>query len=656
MKMLATHRNFFTAVIILFILGAISIFLFTSSYQRWAEMNEHETRVLHNIQHAKFKLAKTHLWFEEMMTGDEMLDKELIFDSIKGSADLIKESIAIERKSSIVDADLIDELGKYGYRVAEFEELARKRWAISEQSGPESELDDFFDDLFDDIINKSVKLEVKIVEHLEGMQKEHDRSFYSFIAGWSFAFLCSFALLISVNKKRSYAEIELGSAYDELASTNKELESVNEEVSAANEELEAINEELTATNEEYDAINEELGAVNIELDATNKDLKDEILEREKVEKDLVRSQNDVVKEKNKLSAILASIGDGISIQDRDYNIIYKNEFYNEIFGPDIIGRKCYEVYEKRDSVCVGCPVMKTFETGEITTATRVGIKENGSKLYVDITASPIRDENDEVVACLEMARDVTSKTLLAKERESLIEDLEYTNRELDAFAHTISHDLKAPLRGIMSLVDWMNKDYRGMLGDEGDERLELLNKRSKRMFDLIDGVLKFSRVGRSMEKMAKLDLNMLVKDVIDMLSIPPGIIVRVENELPVISCKESALEMLFLNLISNAVNHMGRDTGEVRISCTSDHSMGVHTFCISDTGTGIDEENHDSIFELFNTSGVLDDTTGTGIGLSIAKKVVEQCGGEIWLKSKRGEGSNFYFTLNDNCTARTNNG
>lgn len=229
-----------------------------------------------------------------------------------------------------------------------------------------------------------------------------------------------------------------------------------------------------------------------------------------------------------------------------------------------------------------------------------------------------------------------------KQTELLIK-VDNINKELKDFASIVSHDLKAPLRGIKSLATWILDDCSDKLGEKGNEQMNLLLGRVERMHNLIDAVLQYSRVGRTEEKIVKVNLNDFVPEAIDMLVPPQNISITIENTMPVIECAEIHLMQLFQNLLSNAIKYMDKPQGLIKIGCIEQD--GFWKFSIADNGPGIEEKHFDKIFKMFQALSVSEDSEGTGVGLTIAKKIVELYGGSIWVESEIGKGSTFFFTL-----------
>ncbi len=217
--------------------------------------------------------------------------------------------------------------------------------------------------------------------------------------------------------------------------------------------------------------------------------------------------------------------------------------------------------------------------------------------------------------------------------------LETSNRELDQFAYVASHDLKAPLRGIANLSQWLEEDFGGQISEEASEHLELLRGRVHRMEGLIDGILQYSRAGRLREPPEQVVVGDLVSDVIDLLAPPEDAVIRV-GDLPVLHAERLPLQQVFMNLIGNALKYAGA-APEVTISVSD--AGDFHEFVVADNGPGIAPEFHDRIFGIFQTLEARDKVEGTGIGLSLVRKIVDSRRGRVWVESGEGAGAAFHF-------------
>ncbi len=240
-------------------------------------------------------------------------------------------------------------------------------------------------------------------------------------------------------------------------------------------------------------------------------------------------------------------------------------------------------------------------------------------------------------------RDITERKKAEQQQANLLEELEKTNQELKEFAYIISHDLKAPLRGITTIIGFIMEDYADKFDENGRKQAELLGSRAERMHNLIDDVLRYSRVGRENEEKVQVNLNSLVPEIIDLITPPGEISITIENELPEIVCVRTRIAQVFQNLIENAVKYMDKPDGRVKVGCVKEAEF--FKFSVSDNGPGIEEKHFEKIFKVFQTLNRRDEVEGTGIGLSVVKKIVSTYGGCIWVESEVGRGSTFFFTL-----------
>ncbi len=231
----------------------------------------------------------------------------------------------------------------------------------------------------------------------------------------------------------------------------------------------------------------------------------------------------------------------------------------------------------------------------------------------------------------------------------LNEDLEQANQELKYFAHTVSHDLKSPLRGIKRLAEWISTNHANKLDKNDREQLNLLMNRVGRMYNLIDGVLQYSSVGYAEEERVQVNLNKLVQDAIDMISPPENITITVEKELPTVEYGQTRIMQVFENLLSNAVKYMDKPTGKITIAGIEEKDFWK--FSVADNGPGIEEKYFEKIFKIFQVLSTDEESRSSGIGLSTVKKIVEMYEGKIWVESKPGQGSTFFFTLPKQKTA-----
>ena len=217
-------------------------------------------------------------------------------------------------------------------------------------------------------------------------------------------------------------------------------------------------------------------------------------------------------------------------------------------------------------------------------------------------------------------------------------ELERSNRDLDQFAHVISHDLKAPLRAIGNYAEWIEEDLGDRLAGESREHMELLKRRIRRMVGMVQGVLKYSRAGREESPPERVDIAAMLRATLDLVAAPAGVDVEIGPTVPVLTANRVQLEQVFMNLIGNALKYASRPAGRVRIEMREENCG--YEFSVADDGPGIPAGVQDRIWNLFHTS---DPADGTGIGLAVVKKLVDRQGGRVWVESAEGAGATFRF-------------
>ncbi len=237
----------------------------------------------------------------------------------------------------------------------------------------------------------------------------------------------------------------------------------------------------------------------------------------------------------------------------------------------------------------------------------------------------------------------TSFNHMVNELEKAQNKITQTNEELDNFAYIISHDLKAPLRAINQLSEFLLDDFRDQLNHEGQDMLNLISKRAMDMQNMITGVLDYSRIGRVSTPNEELDLNNLIMDVASMYASSPEVKVKIIKNLPTLHGAKILLQQLFQNLISNAVKYGDKEETHIEIDFESKGKN--YEFTVADNGPGIPEKYQAKIFEIFQTLESKSKSQSTGIGLSIVKRIVKTWDGEIGVRSEAQNGSTFFFTF-----------
>jgi PAS domain S-box-containing protein len=264
-------------------------------------------------------------------------------------------------------------------------------------------------------------------------------------------------------------------------------------------------------------------------------------------------------------------------------------------------------------------------------------------------ALPITDADGNIVewvgTCTDIDEQKRAAEHLRKRSEALAQmtaALQERNRELDQFAYVASHDLKAPLRGISHLSQWIEEDLGEQVTPEIREHLGLLRGRVNRMEGLINGLLQYSRVGRTAGTLEKVNVAELLEDVIDLLAPPADVQIELVGAFPTLQTERLPLSQVFSNLIGNAIKHHTSPHILIRVSA---EQQGIgYRFAVSDNGPGIAPQFHERIFTIFQTLSPRDTLESSGLGLSLVKKIVEHRGGKVWLESSEGQGATFYFT------------
>jgi PAS domain S-box-containing protein len=374
----------------------------------------------------------------------------------------------------------------------------------------------------------------------------------------------------------------------------------------------------------------------------------EIAERRQVEERLVREDAQLRESEARIRAIVNTAVDGIVTIDERGIVDTFNPAAERAFGyvaAEVTGRNVSMLMPAPYREAHDGYLARYLASGEkrIIGVGRevVGQRKDGSVFPMDLAVGEAQIGPRRLFTAV--VRDISARKASEAQLKDALVHLESANEELKNFAYVVSHDLKAPLRGIGSLADWLASDYADKLDGQGREYLALLKNRVTRMDGLIDGVLEYSRVGRVRETRVTVDLNALVPEIVDALAAPPGVTISVQDRLPAVVAERTRLRQLFQNLIGNAIKHLDRPDGEVRVAARDD---GDHyTFSVADNGPGIDPRHHERIFQLFQTLSPRDRKESTGVGLALVKKIVELNGGRVWLESRTGQGSTFFFTL-----------
>jgi PAS domain S-box-containing protein len=374
---------------------------------------------------------------------------------------------------------------------------------------------------------------------------------------------------------------------------------------------------------------------------------------EQLKGDRERVEHALITALQEWEATFNATSDPIMLVDGEFRIMQANHSASRFFGRPpgkILGQTVQSLLYGTDAPNDLCPLIMAKQTNKHEEA-EMYIPQKDT--WIAVSADPVNSDEGNATYFVHTIRDITyrkkTEQTLAQLNQNLhktVGELKKSNQELRNFAHVTAHDLKSPLRGIGSIADRLIRRYTDKLDDEGKDQLRLLITRVKRMSDFIDGILRYSAIGRVVEEPQQVDVNMLLSEIIGDNAVPENFEISIQKELPLVRYDRLRLKQVFQNLISNAVKYMDKPKGQIKIGCTEEN--GFWKFGVADNGCGIKEQYYEKIFEIFQTLTSRDKTESTGIGLTIVKKIVELHGGRVWVTSAIGQGSTFFFTLPKN--------
>jgi PAS domain S-box-containing protein len=355
---------------------------------------------------------------------------------------------------------------------------------------------------------------------------------------------------------------------------------------------------------------------------------------------------------SELMTFMNTLPDYIYVIQRDEQLI---TFCNDLFAAstrfktrqDTQGKTILECFLRRYARTCDKQNRQVFESGE-PLRIQESFKLRSTTIHLDTYKIPLKQLDGQVYGIITSSRDITE---LVEARQSLVErtiQLEATNRELDSFAYSISHDLRAPLRHINGFVNALQRELNAIhvvQNDKISHYLQVIENSSNRMGLLIDGLLTLSRVGRRDLNLRLTPIRPLVDAAIELVTAAgaaaPTVIEWCIEDLPTVRGDAILLQQVFTNLISNAVKFSrDRQPSQIKIGC-----LGGQTIYVQDNGVGFSMKYADQLFGAFQRLHSQQDFEGTGIGLAIVQRVIHRHGGSIWAKSEPGQGATFYLSL-----------
>jgi PAS domain S-box-containing protein len=353
-------------------------------------------------------------------------------------------------------------------------------------------------------------------------------------------------------------------------------------------------------------------------------------------------------------AVAANIpGTAIMIFDEHYNYsVVEGEILN-VFGYSktaLTGKNISEVLEPEMRRVVTGHLDKVF-AGE---AIEVKMKVGDYDLITNYV--PLKDDDQKVFSAMVVVTDVSGLTkaerqisqmnvILEKKVKDRTLQLEGINRELEAFTYSVSHDLRAPLRIIDGFANMVTEDYGGKLDDEANRMLKVIKNNAQKMGQLIDDLLKLSRVGKQEIVPVLADMESIVQNVIEEINelYSGNYTLDCRNILPAY-CDPVFMKQVWSNLIGNAFKYSSQKINP-EITISSEIKNREILYCIRDNGAGFDEQYADKLFGVFQRLHKSTEFEGTGVGLAIVQRIINKHGGRVWAEGSPGIGAAFYFTL-----------
>lgn len=354
----------------------------------------------------------------------------------------------------------------------------------------------------------------------------------------------------------------------------------------------------------------------------------------------------IIEEKNrqleKLSIVARETANGVFITDANGNIEWFNEGFSKLFGWKSIeeywqerGKNIFDVSGNENIVNL---ISESINERKSITYENSTPTKNQNKLWIQTTLTPIFDTKDQLTKMVFVETDITR--LKNSEEQYLA-----VNKELEAFSYSISHDLRSPLRAINGYSTILQEEHSAGMNDEAKNALNAILKNSKKMGELIDDLLTFSRLGRTPLTTSEINMNRLVQSVIEEeMTWNPKQIEFVVNELPSAKGTLTFIKQVLVNLISNAIK-FSKHTQNARIEVGSYYKDNCIVYYVKDNGAGFDMKYYDKLFGVFQRLHSQDEFQGTGIGLAIVQKIIHRHNGTVWAKSTLNEGTTFYFSL-----------
>jgi PAS domain S-box-containing protein len=350
------------------------------------------------------------------------------------------------------------------------------------------------------------------------------------------------------------------------------------------------------------------------------------------------------------TAILNSIPDMAWLKNKYGQYVAVNEQFAKTAGKKIeyiTGKTDFEIWTMEFAEKYHKDDLEIMQNGQRKYTEELQMDNTGRKYWIETTKTPILNDLMEVVGTVGIAREITERKKAELERETLIAELEAKNAELERYTYTVSHDLKSPLVTIRGFLGYLEKDALAGNAQKIKDDVNRIENAAQKMQALLNDLLELSRIGRLMNQPVEMLFTDIVKDAIDLVrgqADSKNVFIEIQNTPAIVHGDRTRLTEVIQNLVDNAIKFISsQPSPQVTIgACANEENKAI--FFVRDNGIGIEPQYHDRIFTLFNKLNT--DTEGTGIGLTLVKRIIEVHKGRIWLESELGKGTTFYFTLN----------
>jgi PAS domain S-box-containing protein len=366
-----------------------------------------------------------------------------------------------------------------------------------------------------------------------------------------------------------------------------------------------------------------------------------------------RSEGELLRAKAEWEMTFDSVPDLIAILDGNHRVVRVNRAMAERLGlkpEQCVGLKCHEAVHGLPQPIASCPHSKSIADGK-EYVEEIGEPRLGGSFLVSTT--PMYNAGGNLIGCVHTARDITARKeaeeALKKANEALKKHaagLEAANRELESFSYSVSHDLRAPLRAIAGFTGMILDENGASFDSETRRKFHIVQENARKMGQLIDDLLRLSRLGRAALNRSKLDMKSLASEIFQEIRMmePEREIVFEIGDMPAAEGDPAMIRQLLVNLLANAVKFT-REKKPARIEVGSFERSGHPVYHVRDNGAGFDMKYYNKLFGVFQRLVAESQFEGTGVGLAIVQRIVQRHGGQVWADGKVGEGACFYFTL-----------